>query len=96
MEPHCRATTDDSEIALLLARELDELDGYDQETVENGYIDGLKSGPFDCGQTIYNGLVGSHLSESQTNGALMRISPLSIYGVNHLLEKVRDLGHQGY
>ena len=37
-DTNCRATTDDSEIALLLARELDELDGYDQETVENGHI----------------------------------------------------------
>ncbi len=31
-------STDDSAMALLLAQELDELDGYDQETVENGYI----------------------------------------------------------
>lgn len=67
--------TDDSEMALLLARLLVERGGYDPEGAREAYLWWLASGPFDCGATISRGLRGRPDAGSQANGALMRISP---------------------
>ncbi len=75
--------TDDSEMALLLARMLVKQGKYDQDEARKAYLYWLDSGPFDCGTTILTGLRGQPDPESQANGALMRISPLGIFGVNH-------------
>ena len=72
--------TDDSEMALLLARMLVEDGRYDADTAREAYQFWLASGPFDCGMTISAGLRGHPNPESQANGALMRISPLGIFG----------------
>ncbi len=82
--------TDDSELALTLARHLVHLGTYDAMTVRGHYRAWLDSGPFDCGTTISAALRGEMNPESQANGALMRISPLGIFGVNHRLEQVAD------
>ncbi|WP_045222527.1 ADP-ribosylglycohydrolase family protein [Desulfonatronum thioautotrophicum] len=86
--------TDDSEMALALARTLVEQGGYDAEAVLRAYRTWLDSQPFDCGATIRKGLSGHSDPESQANGALMRISPLGIFGVNHGLEQVADWAAQ--
>jgi len=44
--------TDDSELALALARSLAARGGYDEEDVAGAYTDWLESGPFDQGGTI--------------------------------------------
>ncbi|RKU30911.1 ribosylglycohydrolase [Candidatus Poribacteria bacterium] len=75
--------TDDSEMALLLARTLVEKQTYNKADLEKAYQYWLNSGPFDCGFTIRNSLGGTPMPESQANGALMRISPLGIFGVNY-------------
>ncbi len=71
--------TDDSEMALLLARVLVNRDAYDAEEARRAYVYWLHSGPFDCGATVASGLRGRPNPESQANGALMRVSPLGIF-----------------
>ena len=82
--------TDDSEMALMLARMLADRGRYDQEEAKQAYIFWLDSGPFDCGMTVAGALRGRHNPKSQANGALMRISPLGIFGANHELNYVSD------
>ncbi|WP_028322879.1 ADP-ribosylglycohydrolase family protein [Desulfatiglans anilini] len=86
--------TDDSEMALLLARMLTERRIYDPEAAFQAYRFWLDSDPFDCGMTISSGLRGRPNPDSQANGAMMRISPLGIFGANHPLETVGDWARQ--
>lgn len=86
--------TDDSEMALLLARMLAERGTYDSDAALRAYQFWLDSDPFDCGMTIATGLRGSPNHDSQANGAMMRISPLGIFGANHPLETVGDWAKQ--
>ena len=78
--------TDDSEMALALARVLVRHKQYDQTLVLKAYVDWLDSDPFDCGFTTRSGLRGTRDWNSQANGAMMRISPLGIFGANYELE----------
>jgi ADP-ribosyl-[dinitrogen reductase] hydrolase len=104
--------TDDSELALMLARSIVAQDGFDQEAVAQGYArwyhgwthtdeprpcDHAACRPFDVGGTTRQALASVSLEDvlsgtaaaramaaasrdSQANGALMRISPLGIWG----------------
>ena len=72
--------TDDSEMALMLARLLAGAVGYDAEDARRRYLFWLESRPFDMGRTIALGLRGHPDPDSQANGALMRVSPLGIFG----------------
>ncbi len=71
--------TDDSEMALLLARMLAKFRRYDANEARKAYTFWLDSRPFDCGNTVRAGLQGAPNRDSQANGALMRISPLGIF-----------------
>ncbi|HEX6605586.1 MAG TPA: ADP-ribosylglycohydrolase family protein, partial [Chloroflexia bacterium] len=88
--------TDDSELALALARTL-VAHGFDIEQIAAAYGDWHESGPFDEGGTTRQALSGiaaarrrgdsaataareSASQNSQANGALMRQSPLGIWG----------------
>ena len=82
--------TDDSEMALLLARSIIKQNRYDQEATLVTYKYWLSSAPFDCGLTISNALRGQLSYESQANGAMMRISPLGIFGSNYNLDQVAE------
>lgn len=82
--------TDDSELALMLARSLVEHGRFDRYSVRNAYRFWYDSRPFDCGVTIAAGLRDQHNFESQANGALMRISPLGIFGTHRSLWDVGD------
>jgi ADP-ribosylglycohydrolase len=75
--------TDDSEMALSLARTLVRLGKFDKEAVRNAYVDWIKSGAFDVGTTVANALRGMLDPESQANGAMMRVSPLAIWCAGH-------------
>lgn len=86
--------TDDSEMALSLARLLAEDGRYDPQRAKEAYISWLDSGPFDCGSTTRQGLRGRPNFESQANGALMRISPLGIFGATHDLREVAEWAAQ--
>jgi ADP-ribosylglycohydrolase len=90
--------TDDSELALALARSLAQFNSYSEEAVARAYAAWYQSEPFDIGNTIRVALstaarrrtasgVAATAKEaanrsSQANGALMRISPLGIFGVS--------------
>jgi ADP-ribosylglycohydrolase len=75
--------TDDSELALMLARSLVEHGRYDRYKVKAAYRAWYDSGPFDCGGTIASALRDMPNEDSQANGALMRCSPLGIFGAGH-------------
>jgi ADP-ribosylglycohydrolase len=74
--------TDDSEMALALARMLMKFKRYDAGEAQKAYLMWLNSSPFDCGSTVSAGLRGHLNLESQANGALMRIAPLGIFCCN--------------
>jgi len=70
--------TDDSELALALARSLVACGGYDREAVRAAYLAWLGSSPFDVGATVSGGLRGRPNPDSLANGALMRVSPIAL------------------
>ena len=84
--------TDDSELALALARVLAAGHCYDVEAVANAYVRWVESRPFDIGTTTLQALGAARLArsgraeaarqaanpQSQANGALMRISSVGI------------------
>lgn len=72
--------TDDSEMALCLARTLLEQETYNPEATLKSYKFWLDSKPFSVGRTILSALQGVPNPQSEANGALMRISPLGIFG----------------
>ena len=86
--------TDDSEMALSLARMLVDQGRYDSGEARLAYIFWLDSSPFDCGRTVCGGLRGRPNSGSQANGAMMRISPLGIFGAKHDLKLVAEWARQ--
>ena len=86
--------TDDSEMALLLARSLVSHGTFDKEAAEMAYVFWLESNPFDIGNTILSGLTGRRSPDSQANGAMMRISPLGIFGANYGLDQVAEWARQ--
>ena len=91
--------TDDSELALCLARTLIARHGYDRTATYAAYRSWLQSDPFDVGTTTWAGLSGEHPPESQrpstsqANGSLMRCSPLALAGWSDL-NKVMDWSDQ--
>lgn len=86
--------TDDSELALSLARVLARLGRYDAAEARMAYVSWLDSEPFDCGRTIGSALRGRLNPTSQANGAMMRISPLGIFGARHALSEVAEWARQ--
>jgi ADP-ribosyl-[dinitrogen reductase] hydrolase len=71
--------TDDSEMALALARALVRARTYDFAQVQQAYLRWYESQPFDMGSTTRAALAGDVPNNtSQANGALMRISPVGI------------------
>ena len=72
--------TDDSEMALALARSLVSNGEFSTDEVRRSYVRWYESDPFDMGRTTECGLKGDPILDSQANGALMRVSPLGIFG----------------
>lgn len=85
--------TDDSELALGLARTLSKHKKYNKEEVAKQYIFWFNSDPFDIGISTkkafhmaknYKNIVDNskkYNNNSLSNGCLMRISPLAIHGI---------------
>ena len=71
--------TDDTEMALTLARSIVEAGRYDPEAAFLAYREWNASAPFDMGQATASALGGRPLAASQANGSLMRVSPLGIF-----------------
>lgn len=86
--------TDDTELALALARTLAARGRYDGDAVAAAYLAWFRSGPFDAGNATTRAFGGGEapgpgLEErvrrradpaTQANGALMRCSPLGVFG----------------
>jgi ADP-ribosyl-[dinitrogen reductase] hydrolase len=76
--------TDDSEMALALARSCVQIGAYDDCAAADAYVAWGKSHPFDKGGTTAAALAALERGDapstgtSQANGALMRVSPLGI------------------
>jgi ADP-ribosylglycohydrolase len=81
--------TDDSEMALSLARTLVARGTYHAEAAREAYVAWISSAPFDCGATTAGALSGHLNPDSQANGAMMRASPLGIFGANHPDSRIR-------
>jgi len=91
--------TDDSEMALLLARSIVARGGYDAGAALDAYVHWHDSAPFDMGGTTRAALQAASRApgegervavaaaaakqESQANGSLMRCSPLGVVGSHH-------------
>ena len=87
--------TDDGEMALMLARSLVEQGKFDADAVREAYMVWWRSPAFGFGRTTQNALEhGSFDPNAQTNGALMRISPLGIFGTKYDAEQVADWARQ--
>ncbi|HYG55324.1 MAG TPA: inositol monophosphatase family protein, partial [Burkholderiales bacterium] len=71
--------TDDSEMALALARSILKEKSYKSEKALDAYREWLQTRPIDVGETTERGLLGLHTTESESNGSLMRISPVGIW-----------------
>ena len=87
--------TDDGEMAMMLARSLAEQGRFDADAVREAYMVWWRSPAFGFGPTTQSALEHGILDpHAQTNGALMRISPLGIFGVNHDAAQVADWARQ--
>lgn len=82
--------TDDSEMALALARSLVEHQEFHPYSVLTAYRSWFHSRPFDCGNTVAAGLDGRPNRESQANGAMMRISPLALFPDRFEIEQLAE------
>jgi ADP-ribosylglycohydrolase/fructose-1,6-bisphosphatase/inositol monophosphatase family enzyme len=71
--------TDDSEMALALARAIVDRGTYEPEAALQAYRHWYESNPFDVGHTTRAALVGYIMGDSQANGSLMRGSPLGVF-----------------
>ena len=71
--------TDDSEMALALARTIISKNGFAPDAVLDAYRDWMTTRPVDIGQTTERGLLGLHTTESESNGSLMRVSPIGVW-----------------
>ena len=71
--------TDDSEMALTLARAIVREEMYHAQKVLDGYRAWLTSRPVDVGVTTERGLLGLNTTDSESNGSLMRVSPIGIW-----------------
>src|SRR5688500_3935235 len=71
--------TDDSEMALALARCLVSSKEFLPDKVLDAYRAWMTTRPVDIGTTTERGLLGLHTTESESNGSLMRVSPLGVW-----------------
>lgn len=78
--------TDDSEMALTLARTLLRCGGFDGEAVMAAYKAWQKTHPVDFAHAVFRAVHGKVDAKTQSNSALMRVSPLGIFGARSIPE----------
>jgi len=74
--------TDAGEMAITLARSLVRERRFDKDKLLDAYRTWLTSRPVEVAKTTERGLLGLHTSESESNGSLMRIAPVGIWGAS--------------
>jgi ADP-ribosyl-[dinitrogen reductase] hydrolase len=81
------AITDDTDMSLALARSLVRKGDFDAADIAQGFVDWLKSGPLDVGNTCRRGirrfmthgtLEGPQSEGDGGNGAVMRVTPVAL------------------
>jgi ADP-ribosyl-[dinitrogen reductase] hydrolase len=81
------AVTDDTQMSLSVARSLVKMRGFDAQDVASGFVEWLRSGPLDVGNTCRRGIrrfmthgtLEGPLSEGDGgNGAVMRVTPVAL------------------
>jgi len=97
--------TDDSELALALARTLAVRGAWDREAVASAYARWFKSRPFDLDSTtatavsrgaraapgaIADAMEAAASEKSRTNGALSRVAPIALIGLAHDEERALE------
>lgn len=94
-QPALAQLTDDGEMAIMLARARAEQGRFDASAVLNAYKFWWNSPAFGFGPTTRSALeLGILDPDSQANGALMRVSPLGIFGANYDPTQVADWARQ--
>jgi ADP-ribosylglycohydrolase len=83
--------TDDSEMALSLARSIAENGAFDAVQAVEAYRRWHRSAPFDIGTTTRTALSGYVVGDSQANGSLMRASPLGIFAHAVTAERAAEM-----
>ena len=86
--------TDDSEMALALARSIVARGGFERGAALEAYSSWLRSSPFDVGGTVGAALRDHPNPGSQANGSLMRASPLGVYAHALAPELAAELARQ--
>lgn len=86
--------TDDSEMALALARSIVARDGFERGAALEAYGAWLRSSPFDVGATVGAALRDHPNPASQANGSVMRASPLGVYAHALAPELAAELARQ--
>ena len=82
--------TDDSELALALARALLRRAQYDRDEVFASYREWVHSQPFDIGQATRSAFQDERpLQDTQANGSLMRSSPIALASWSEPLQAAR-------
>lgn len=71
--------TDDSEMALALARTIVRDGKFNAARVLDAYRQWITSRPVDVGMTTEKGLIGASDPRSESNGSLMRCSPIGVW-----------------
>ena len=71
--------TDDSELALTLARSIVREGKFDAKRVLDAYRVWITSRPVDVGLTTEKGLIGASDPRSESNGSLMRVAPIGVW-----------------
>ncbi len=85
--------TDDSELALLLARTIELYGAPSHDAILDAYRTWLEDA-FDIGATIGRGIRGMPDPNSQANGSLMRIAPIGIYGHAFDPDRIAELARE--
>ncbi len=75
--------TDDTQMAWCLHQSLLDADGWDKYAAHKRYMDWFETDPPDVGEAVSAALEGEPLSDSQGNGALMRVLPIALWAAEH-------------
>ena len=100
--------TDDTELALALARSLVRRGAWDEDDVAQSYLRWRRSGPFDVGNATNQAFGGAvppgqrpaaavrarASTQTQANGSLMRSSPLGLFGAGMKRDALAALARQ--
>jgi ADP-ribosyl-[dinitrogen reductase] hydrolase len=83
--------TDDSEMALAMARAIVAHGRYETKTAFDAYLAWHRTSPFDLGQTTDAALLGHPKLDSQANGSIMRAAPLGILAHGVSTQEAADM-----